>query len=157
MRRRGRSCWHTPEEKAAFAHEKNERYLELLRTLPTVAVPDQTRSLLSTLRQRGYRLAVGSSSKNARAILDRIGLTAYFDAISDGTGISRSKPDPEVFFNAADLVGVEPSACIVIEDARSGVMAARCVGMSVICIGDAATHRLGDTNIQTLTDLFTIL
>ena len=88
---------YTNEEKAAFAEEKNETYKELLMQMSTADLSGEVKDTLNELRKRGYKLAIGSSSKNTRTILDRIGLGDFFDKISDGTNISKSKPDPEVF------------------------------------------------------------
>lgn len=87
----------TEEEKTAYANWKNDYYRALLARMSPADLSGEVRSILDALRARGLQLAIGSSSKNARFILQRIGLEGYFDAVSDGTNISRSKPDPEVF------------------------------------------------------------
>ncbi|WP_143442567.1 HAD-IA family hydrolase, partial [Klebsiella pneumoniae] len=75
---------------------------------------------MNTLRAQGLLLAIGSSSKNTPFILERLGLGDYFDAISDGNNITNSKPDPEVFLKAADMLGVAYDQCLVVEDALAG-------------------------------------
>ncbi len=134
----------TPEQKLEYATWKNERYRSLLSTLSPESVTAEVGKTLDALRARGLLLAVGSSSKNAKFILDRIGLGDYFDAVSDGTNISRSKPDPEVFLKAAEFLGVPAAGCLVVEDAVSGVEAAHNAGMAAASVGDAAANGCGD-------------
>ena len=88
----------------------------------------------------GIKLAIGSSSKNAKKILEQIGLGDYFYAVSDGTNITHSKPDPEVFLLAAQYAKAEPERCLVVEDARAGIEAACRAGMDSAGIGDAASY-----------------
>lgn len=128
------------KEKTALAEEKNGYYRELLRQMTPDSVAPQVRETLSRLRGRGYRLAIGSSSKNTRTILERTNLLDAFDAVSDGNNITRSKPDPEVFLKAAQFLGVCPQACAVVEDARAGIDAALAGGMLAVGIGEAAQY-----------------
>lgn len=137
-------CSFTPEQKLEYAAWKNERYRSLLSTLSPESVTAEVGKTLDALRARGLLLAVGSSSKNAKFILERIGLGDYFDAVSDGTNISRSKPDPEVFLKAAEFLGVPAAGCLVVEDAVSGVEAAHNAGMAAASVGDAAANGCGD-------------
>lgn len=144
------------EEKLALAEEKNGYYRELLQQMTPDCVTPQVRQTLAELRRRGYRLAIGSSSKNTRTILGNTALLDAFDAISDGTNITRSKPDPEVFLKAAEFLGVEPEQCAVIEDAFAGIDAARAAGMTGIGIGDAATYTKADYKINALEELLSL-
>ena len=89
----------------------------------------EVKDTLDELRKRGYKLAIGSSSKNTKKILKQIGLGDYFDAISDGTNITKSKPDPEVFLKAAEMLGEKPENCMVVEDALAGIEAAYAGGL----------------------------
>lgn len=147
----------TPEQKEALATEKNETYRKLLAQMSPADVADEVRNTLAQLRARGYKLAIGSSSKNAKFILERTGLTNVFDAVSDGTNISRSKPDPEVFLKAAQFLGLEAQDCLVVEDATAGVDAARAGGMKAAAVGDAAEKKYGDYIMGSFCDLLTIL
>ena len=135
---------YSPEEKEALAAEKNEHYRQLLSSMTPADVSDEVRETLAELRRRGCRLAVGSSSKNARFILERVGLTEAFDAISDGTNITRSKPDPEVFLKAAEFLGEQPGDCAVVEDAFAGIDAAKAAGMLAVGVGEAASYEKTD-------------
>lgn len=143
-------------EKLALSEEKNGYYRELLQQMTPDSVTPQVRQTLAELRRRGYRLAIGSSSKNTRTILDNTNLLDAFDAISDGTNITRSKPDPEVFLKAAEFLGVEPEQCAVIEDAYAGIDAARAAGMIAVGIGDAATYVKANYKIRTLEELLSL-
>ena len=147
----------SPEEKLALAERKNERYRALLQGLTPAAVASEVRDTLSALRARGRKLAVGSSSKNTRLILKLTGLDSCFDAVSDGTNITRSKPDPEVFLKAADFLGLAPADCAVIEDAVAGIDAARAGGFLSIGIGDAAAYEKTDRSIRSLSELLEIV
>jgi len=129
---------YSPEEKAALMEKKNNIYRELLKNMGPGDVTEEVRSTLRKLKERGYGLAIGSSSKNTRFILERTALTDAFDGISDGNMISRSKPDPEVFIKAAGILGLKNEECLVIEDAISGINAANAAGFHSVGIGPAA-------------------
>ncbi len=145
------------EEKVALATEKNDIYRESLKQMSPADLSDEVKQTLDTLRARGYRLAIGSSSKNTPFILKQIGLDGYFDAVSDGNNITRSKPDPEVFLKAAEMLGLEPAQCLVVEDAVSGAEAAHAGGMKAACVGDAALNGAGDYNMSAVSGLLDIL
>ena len=144
------------EEKEALATKKNDIYRKLLGQMTPADLPVEVKETLDALRAKGFKLAIGSSSKNAPFILDRIGLGGYFDAISDGNNITHSKPDPEVFLKAAEFLGLPPSACVVVEDAVAGAEAGHAGGFTVACVGDASSEKAGHhnlTNIRQLMDL----
>ena len=142
--------------KEALAEEKNASYRELLATMTPADVTDEVRAALKELRNRGYKLAIGSSSKNARFILEKVELLDAFDAISDGNNITNSKPDPEVFLKAAEYLGEKPEECIVVEDAYAGVDAAKAGGMRAAAIGDAASYEKADYKLDVFEDLLKI-
>lgn len=147
----------TEEEKRVYAEKKNDAYKELLKQMSPKDLSEEVKQTLDALRAKGLKLGIGSSSKNAGFILNRIGLEGYFDAVCDGNCISRSKPDPEVFVKAAEMLGVPPEHCLVVEDAKAGVHAAVAGGMDCAAIGDAvcceqATHRL-----TTFSDLLKVI
>ncbi|GHU89816.1 beta-phosphoglucomutase [Clostridia bacterium] len=127
----------TDAEKTALASEKNAQYVRLLQDMTPADLPDEVSGTLKTLKNAELKLAIGSSSRNARLILERIGLGTFFDAISDGNNITRSKPDPEVFLKAAGFIGLTPSDCLVVEDAKAGIEAAAAGGFDSAGIGDA--------------------
>ena len=111
----------------------------------------------NALRAKGLLLAIGSSSKNAGFILGQLGLGEYFDAVSDGNNITRSKPDPEVFVKAAQFVGKEPGVCLVVEDAKAGVEAAKAGGMDCAAIGDAVKCGMAEYNLSSFSDLLRVV
>ena len=90
---------------------------------------EEVRETLKELRNRGYKLAIGSSSKNAPIILDQLEMNDFFDAVSDGNNITKSKPDPEVFVKAAEFLGLPADECLVVEDAEAGIDAGNAGGM----------------------------
>ena len=111
------------------------------------------REFLSSLKQAGYLIALGSASKNAGIILTKVGLGDYFDAIVDGNIITASKPDPQVFLMGAELLGAAPSECVVFEDAIAGVEAAKAGGMKVVGIGAPANLPGADLVIAGLNEM----
>jgi len=125
----------TESQKFALADQKNELYRGYLKQMTPGDLSLEVRDTLKQLRTRGYKLAIGSSSKNTLYILERLGLENYFDAVADGNMITRSKPDPEVFVKAAKLLHTSPARCLVVEDAEAGVQAARSGGMDCAALG----------------------
>ena len=149
---------YTQEEKEAFAEEKNNTYRELLGRMSPSDLSDEVRETLIKLRKRGLLLAIGSSSKNAKFILDRIGLGDFFDAIADGTDITHSKPDPEVFLCAAKKLGLEPGDCAVVEDAKAGIKAAKAGNMTALALhGDAERCGIEDYDLDTFSGLLDVV
>ena len=144
------------EEKAALAEKKNNFYRELLQEMSPDSVAPEVRHTLQTLRDRGYQLSIGSSSKNTKTILERVQLTGAFDAISDGTNITRSKPDPEVFLKAAQFLGLQSENCAVIEDAFAGIDAACAAKMVSVGIGDASGYDKASYHITKFDELLNI-
>ncbi|HHU22447.1 MAG TPA: beta-phosphoglucomutase [Clostridiales bacterium] len=145
------------EEKLELAKRKNKIYRRLLENLTPRDISEGAVETIDKLRAAGLKLAVGSSSKNTPFILERLGLANYFDAISDGNNISRSKPYPEVFLKAAQMLGLESGECLVVEDALSGVVAAHEAGMLCACVGDAAKAGAGDYNMRSISELLDIV
>lgn len=128
----------TREERETLASEKNRLYRGLLEEMGPEDISPGAADLLNWLRERGVAMAVASSSQNARTIIGRLGIGAYFDAVVDGNRVARSKPDPEVFLLAAKELGLPPDGCLVVEDAESGVRAAAAGGFACAGIGAAA-------------------
>ena len=127
------------EEFQTLMVEKNEWYLELVQGLgPQDALPGAL-NFLQTAYDQGIKIALGSASKNAPMILEKLGITPLFTAIIDGNNVVNGKPHPEVFLKGAEALGLEPSECVVFEDSIAGVQAAKTGGMSSVGIGDAET------------------
>ncbi len=148
---------YTEEEKVALATKKNDIYRDSLQALtPADRLPGVTETL-QAMREKGYKLAIGSSSKNTPVILEKIGYAGYFDAVSDGNNITHSKPDPEVFLKAAQFLGLDPKDCYVVEDAEAGVDAAKAGGFTAIGVGGAAGYAKTDYPIETMSDVLKML
>lgn len=124
-----------------LADNKNADYLTYVEAMTEGDILPGVREFLETVRGWGYPVALGSASKNAPKILEKTGLTAYFDAIVDGNSVTKAKPDPEVFLVAAGKLGVNASDCVVFEDSEAGVTAANDAQMTSVGIGD--TSNLG--------------
>jgi kojibiose phosphorylase len=123
-----RAAQFTDEEKKEIARRKNEDYLgRVARMTPADLLPGAA-DLLRGLRARGVAVAVASSSRNAKAVIDRLGIRPLLDLLVDGNNIERSKPDPQVFLTAAQRLGVPAARCVVVEDAASGIEAALAAG-----------------------------
>ncbi len=126
----------SPEEKEELAARKNEWYVEYITQMDESEILPGALAFLQEAKQAGVKIALGSASKNARLILDRLGLTDLFDCIVDGTVVSKAKPDPEVFSRAAEDLNIAPNKCVVFEDAFAGIEAGRRAGMYTIGVGD---------------------
>ena len=134
---------YSEEEKQAMATRKNGYYVELIGSLTPGDMLPGAMDTLQMLKEKGIRIAIGSSSRNTPVILKQIQLENAFDAVADGNAITHSKPDPEVFLLAAKLLGLSPDNCLVVEDADAGVEAALAGGMLKlhprIAVEDGAT------------------
>ena len=131
-------------QKTELAEKKNNLYVSYIRQMtPDEILPGVIR-FLDELHKNNLLIALGSASKNAMFILDKIGLAQKFDAVIDGNKVSRAKPDPEVFLKGASELGVSPVNCLVFEDAQAGIDAARNGGMSVIGIGKGENLKNAD-------------
>lgn len=140
---------YSEQEKIAMAEFKNNIYRESLKDLSPDDVFPGVLDFIHLLQRKGIKIAIGSSSKNTKFILKQVGLYETFaGAISDGTNISKSKPDPEVFLKAAEMVGVEPENCLVIEDADAGIESAKAAGMIAMGMGYASKHPLNDYSVE---------
>jgi beta-phosphoglucomutase len=117
-------------------YEKNEDYLEYVRKMTKNDILPGVKDFVENLKFRGYPIGLGSASKNAKHILERVDLFNMFDAIVDGNSVTKAKPDPEVFLNAAKLLNIQPQDCIVFEDSEAGIQAANIAKMTSIGIGN---------------------
>tara|TARA_R110002074_G_scaffold26504_1_gene77850 strand:- start:930 stop:1586 length:657 start_codon:yes stop_codon:yes gene_type:complete len=115
--------------------KKNEEYLSYIAEMDSSEILPDVPRVLETLIEKKQPISLGSASKNARTILERVDLKKHFDAIVDGNDVSKAKPDPEVFLIAANLLNMKPENCIVFEDSVAGVEAANVANMISIGIG----------------------
>lgn len=144
---------YTLTEKEALANRKNEYYKELIETLTEQDVLPGIQSLLKEAKAAGLKTAVASVSKNAPRVLERIGLTSYFDAVADATKIKHSKPDPEIFLTCARQLEVEPRFCIGLEDSQAGIEGILDAGMYAVGIHVTRTGRAPDWMVQSTSEL----
>lgn len=125
-----------PEEKLQeMMARKNNYYLEFIKEITPRDLLPGAKELVEELRAAGYQTALGSASKNAREVIERLGIASLFDAISDGYSVERAKPAPDLFLHAAGQLGLPPSECVVVEDAAAGIEAARAGGFRSVGLG----------------------
>ncbi len=143
----------SPEQFNGWLAEKNEDYLSYITGMDeTEILPDVTK-VLDYLKDRGIPMALGSASKNAKPILEKVKLLPYFDVIVDGNAVSKAKPDPEVFLIAAEKLGVGATDCVVFEDALAGIEAANTAHMTSVGIGDGSVLSAADYNFVDFTEI----
>jgi beta-phosphoglucomutase len=152
----------TEEQKQPLLVQKNTEYLEYVNKMTSDEILPGINGLLDYLDENSIKYALGSASKNAPLILEKVGLINRFAAIVDGNDVSKAKPDPEVFLIGAQKLNMKPENCIVVEDAIAGVEAANAAKMVSIGIGDAnllseATYVLNDTTGFTIDFLKNIM
>lgn len=128
---------YSEDEKNEMAQRKNNYYVELIKQLTPEAILPGVVNNLKNLKEAGIKIAIGSSSKNTPIILKQIGLNTTFDAVSDGNNITKSKPDPEVFLKAADMLGMAYKDCMIVEDADAGIEAGKAAGMVTLAVNNA--------------------
>jgi beta-phosphoglucomutase len=141
---------YTPLEKEQLMHEKNEYYKKLLTSLSKEMIMEGILEVIAHAKQHNIKLAIGSSSKNAKFILEKIGLLDVFDVIVDGNDITWSKPNPEVFLKASERLNIPSDLCCVVEDAHAGIEAAKLAHMKAFAVGDAMHSSLKDGDFKDL-------
>ena len=127
--------------KEKLAAKKNQWFVEYVNNMKPEEIFPGVRDLIATMKAKGLKVAVASSSKNAKTVIRLINIENLFDAIVDGTMIVHTKPDPEIFLLAAAKLKLKPEECIVFEDAEAGVEAALAAGMK--CVGIGSPKQLG--------------
>jgi beta-phosphoglucomutase len=148
-------------EKERLAEKKNKWFVEYIESIRPEEIFPGVRELLQSIRQQGIKVALASSSKNAPRVIELLGIAHEFDAVVDGTMVTHSKPDPEIFLLAANKLDVKPADCVVFEDAEAGVEAALAAGMKCVGVGsveqlgkaDKVIARTGDFNLEWLSQL----
>jgi beta-phosphoglucomutase len=145
---------HTVDEntRLEMLRRKNDHYLELVETLNSDRLLPGVQKLLAELQAAQMRIALGSSSKNAELVLQKLGIDYLFEVIADGNSVPNSKPSPEVFQKAAELLGLPAAECLVIEDAAAGVEAAKAAGMIVLGVGPTDRLQQADLVLDSLAD-----
>lgn len=141
------------EEKALWLKQKNELYLSYIATMEEEEILPNVREILQFLKDKKQYIALGSASKNARLILEKVQLLSFFDVIVDGNDVTNAKPDPEVFIRAAQLVQVPYQDAVVFEDSLAGIQAANIAGMTSIGIGDKKILKEAKYCFQNFTEM----
>lgn len=136
-----------------FLIQKNEDYLKYIDKMDASEILPDVLEKLKFVQSINGKIVLGSASKNAKPILEKVGLLEYFDAIVDGNDVSKAKPDPEVFLIGAQKVNSNPLECVVFEDAVAGIQAANIAGMLSIGIGDKATLNEADYVFKDFTEI----
>lgn len=139
---------YSEKEKQELAERKNEYYKELICELTPDDILPGVMDKLENLKENGIKIAIGSSSKNTPIILKQIGLDGYFDAVSDGNNITHSKPDPEVFLKAAEMLNIPPEDCMIVEDADAGIEAGKRAGMKTLAVQGAKGADFSAENLE---------
>lgn len=135
-----------PEEKILeMMDRKNNYYLEFIREVSPKDVLPGARELLEEIRRAGLKSALGSASKNARDVVQRLGIADLLDAVADGNSVERQKPAPDLFLHAAEQLGLSPAECVVVEDAAAGIEAARAGGFHTLGLGPPG--RVGEADV----------
>lgn len=136
------------EDISKYCEKKNNIYLEYIQKLKKEEVLPGVEEFIKNAKNNGYLIALGSASKNARLILDRLELTSLFDAIVDGTKVSKAKPDPEVFIIGSKELNLLPEECIVFEDSLAGIIAAHNGNMKAVGVGNSEVSNQCDIFIK---------
>ncbi len=146
---------YSDDEKIQLAERKNVYYKEFITKLTPSDILHGAKETLEELRNNGIKIAIGSSSKNTPTILKQIGLESYFDVVSDGNNITKSKPDPEVFLKAAEMLNIPAEECMIVEDADAGIEAGKRAGMKTLSVHGATG---ADISVEDLSEnIFAIL
>lgn len=139
------------DKKQTFLLQKNKEYLAYVNKMTSEEILPGVNDLLNFLEINDIKYALGSASKNAPLILEKVGLLKRFTAIVDGNDVSKAKPDPEVFLIGAKKLGMKPENCVVVEDAIAGIQAANAAKMISIGIGDASVLHEADYVFKDMT------
>lgn len=143
----------TQEQFDRWMIEKNEDYLSYIDKMDESEILPKVKKVLKYLKKKEQPIALGSASKNAQPILEKVGLMPYFQSIVDGNSVTKAKPDPEVFLIAANDLNMKPEDCIVFEDSVAGIQAANIANMVSIGIGDEKVLHEADYNFKDFTEM----
>lgn len=125
----------TPEERKELAERKNNYYRESLKNISQDNLLEGIEEILNSLKERGYKLAIASASKNTSIVVKKLDIKDMFDTISDGHSVKNSKPAPDLFLHTAEKLNLKPKKCVVFEDAAAGIDAALAANMTAVGIG----------------------
>jgi len=143
----------TQEQFNTWMVEKNEDYLAYIEKMDESEILPDVPKILKFLKENNIPIALGSASKNAKPILEKVKLLGYFDFIVDGNSVTKAKPDPEVFLIAANNMNIAPENCVVFEDAVAGIEAANNAKMTSIGIGEEKILKEANFNFNDFTEI----
>lgn len=144
---------YTENERKQFMDQKNETYVRYISHMDESEILPGVVELLNQLKQKKIKIALGSASKNSELILKNTKLQDYFDVIVDGNDVSKAKPDPEVFLLGAKKIGIPANKCMVFEDAKAGIEAAKQAGMLAIGVGTQENLPNADILVKNLEEI----
>ena len=134
----------------AWMDRKNNYYVELVHTVTPKNILPGVIGLLNEIKAAGILTALASASKNAPLVIEKLSLQPYFQVVVDGLTVTRSKPAPDLFLKAAELLDVAPDTCVVVEDATSGVEAGLAAGMLTLGLGPLERVGMADLALPDL-------
>ncbi|NNG65818.1 beta-phosphoglucomutase [Caldanaerobacter subterraneus] len=148
---------YSQDEKEYLANKKNEYYKEMIKKITPEDLLPGVEKFIEELKKRGIKTAIASVSKNAFTVVENLKIKDKFDYIVDANEIKRGKPDPEIFLNAADHLGISPEKCIGIEDSAAGITAIKRAGMFAVGVGNPETVKEADLILKDMTEACKIL
>lgn len=140
-------------EKEALATDKNDDYKRLIEEITPADILPGIQTFLDACLAKGMKLALASASKNGPAILERLELTHYFEVVVDPASLKKGKPDPEIFLKAAELLHLQPSECIGVEDAEAGIKSINAAGMFSVGVGSPESMKEADIFVENTKEL----
>lgn len=143
----------TKEEKEFLANKKNDWFVGYIENMKKDEIFPGVSNLLNELRRNKIKVGLASSSKNAQSVIEKLEIGNLFDEVVDGTMVTHSKPDPEIFLTTSKRLGVDPSSCVVVEDAAAGVESAKRAGMKCIGVGDPQQLKVADKVVKLTGDI----
>lgn len=144
---------YTENERKQFMDQKNETYVRYISHMDESEILPGVVELLNQLKRKKIKIALGSASKNSELILKNTKLQDYFDVIVNGNDVSKAKPDPEVFLLGAKKIGIPANQCMVFEDAKAGIEAAKQAGMLAIGVGTQENLPNADILVKNLEEI----
>ncbi|MGP6146605.1 beta-phosphoglucomutase [Jeotgalibaca sp. A122] len=149
----GKKDVYSIEEKESLAKEKNDDYVELIKEITPADILPGVKKFLDDCREAGLKLGLASASKNGPAILENLGLTDYFEVVVDPASLTNGKPDPEIFLKGAELLGLDPSECVGVEDAEAGIASINSAGMFSVGVGSPESMKQADLFVEETIEL----
>ncbi|SFE16643.1 beta-phosphoglucomutase [Thermoanaerobacter thermohydrosulfuricus] len=148
---------YSQEEKEYYANKKNEYYKEMIKKITPEDLLPGVERFIEELKKRDIKTAIASVSKNAFTVVENLKIKDKFDYIVDANEIKHGKPDPEIFLNAAEHLGIPPEKCIGIEDSAAGITAIKKAGMYAVGVGNPETVKEADLILKYLSETDKIL